>query len=114
MKKSTIITILSIAAIVPMLMLVFSIKEAKAVQNEINATPEIAKLEPRSYEWGKNYPRQYGRNNGYSPMVHAVRHIPIIITEGQSTDHLERANISIPLGMIVCHTIGSTDSSPLQ
>ena len=60
MKKSTIITILSIVAIVPMLMLVFSIKEAKAVQNEINTTPEIAKLEPRSYEWGKYYPRQYG------------------------------------------------------
>ena len=60
MKKSTIITVLCVVAIVPMLMLVFSIKEAKAVQNEINTTPEIAKLEPRSYEWGKNYPRQYG------------------------------------------------------
>ena len=27
---------------------------------EINATPQIAKLEPRAYEWGKHYPRQYG------------------------------------------------------
>ncbi len=60
MKKSTIITILSVVAIVPMLMLVFSIKEAKAVQNEINTTPEIAKLEPRSHVWGQHYPRQYG------------------------------------------------------
>jgi len=60
MKKSTIITVLSIVAIIPMLMLVFSIKEAKAEQETINTTPEIAKLEPRAYEWGKNYPRQYG------------------------------------------------------
>ena len=48
MKKSTIITALSVAVIIPMLMLLFSIKEAKAVQAEINATPEIAKLEPLS------------------------------------------------------------------
>jgi nitrite reductase (cytochrome c-552) len=60
MKKSTIITVLSIVAIIPMLMLVFSIKEAKAVQETINATPEIAKLESRAYEWGKYYPREYG------------------------------------------------------
>jgi nitrite reductase (cytochrome c-552) len=60
MKKSTIITVVSVAAIIAMLMLVASIKEAKAVQAQINATPEVAKLEPRAYEWGKNYPRQYG------------------------------------------------------
>jgi nitrite reductase (cytochrome c-552) len=42
-----------------MLLLVVSIKENKAEQKAINATPEIKKLEPRSAEWGKYFPRQY-------------------------------------------------------
>ena len=41
MKKSTIITAVSVVAIVVMLMLVGSIKDAKAIQAEINSTPEI-------------------------------------------------------------------------
>jgi len=44
---------------VPMLLLTVSIKENKAEQKTINATPQIDKLEPRSAEWGKYYPRQF-------------------------------------------------------
>ncbi len=59
MKRSTIVTILSVLVLVPMLLLAVSIKENKAEQATINATPKINKLEPRSAEWGKYYPRQY-------------------------------------------------------
>ncbi len=59
MKKSSIITILCVLVMVPMLLLAVSIKENKAAQETINAVPQIPKLEPRSAEWGKYYPRQY-------------------------------------------------------
>ncbi|HEY5672380.1 MAG TPA: ammonia-forming cytochrome c nitrite reductase [Malonomonas sp.] len=59
MKKSSIITILCVLVMVPMLLLAVSIKENKAEQKAINAVPDIKKLEPRSAEWGKYYPRQY-------------------------------------------------------
>lgn len=59
MNKSTLITVLCIIAMVPMLLLAISIKENKAEQAKINATPQIKKLEPRSAEWGKHYPRQF-------------------------------------------------------
>ncbi|HKJ04492.1 MAG TPA: ammonia-forming cytochrome c nitrite reductase [Geopsychrobacteraceae bacterium] len=59
MKRSTIITILCVMVMVPMLLLAVSIKENKAEQEQINATPQIKKLEPRSAEWGKYYPRQF-------------------------------------------------------
>lgn len=59
MKKSTLLTILSILIMVPLFLLVVSIKENKAEQQAINAVPQIKKLEPRSAEWGKYYPRQY-------------------------------------------------------
>lgn len=59
MKRSTIITILCVMVMVPMLLLAVSIKENKAEQTAINATPQIKKLEPRSAEWGKYYPRQF-------------------------------------------------------
>lgn len=59
MKKSTIVTALSVLVMVPMLLLAVSIKENKAEQAAINATPKIKKLEPRSAEWGKHFPRQY-------------------------------------------------------
>ena len=60
MKKSTIITAVSVVAIVAMLLILFSIKDAKAVQETITETPTIAEFESRSSEWGKHYPRQYG------------------------------------------------------
>lgn len=59
MKRSTFVTIASVVIMVPMLLLVFSIKGNKAEQAAINAVPEIAKLEPKSAEWGRYYPRQY-------------------------------------------------------
>ncbi|MDT8423355.1 MAG: ammonia-forming cytochrome c nitrite reductase [Desulfuromonadales bacterium] len=59
MKRSWIVTIVSIVVIVPMLLLLVSIKENKAEQQAINAVPDIKKLEPRSSEWGKYFPRQY-------------------------------------------------------
>lgn len=59
MKKSSLITGLCVLVLVPMLLLVVSIKDNKAEQKAINATPEIKKLEPRSAEWGKYFPRQY-------------------------------------------------------
>jgi len=59
MKRSTIVTILCVIVMVPMLLLAVSIKENKAEQAQINATPQIKKFEPRASEWGKYYPRQY-------------------------------------------------------
>lgn len=59
MKRSTFVTIASVVIMVPMLLLVVSIKENKAEQKAINAVPEIAELEPKSAEWGRYYPRQY-------------------------------------------------------
>lgn len=59
MNRSTIVTILCVVVMVPMLLLAVSIKENKAEQSTINATPQIKKLEPRSAEWGKYYPRQF-------------------------------------------------------
>ncbi|MDF1581396.1 MAG: ammonia-forming cytochrome c nitrite reductase [Desulfuromonadales bacterium] len=59
MKRSWIVTIVSIVVIVPMLLLLVSVKENKAEQQAINAVPDIKKLEPRSSEWGKYFPRQY-------------------------------------------------------
>ncbi|UCD66379.1 MAG: ammonia-forming cytochrome c nitrite reductase subunit c552, partial [Deltaproteobacteria bacterium] len=70
MKKPTIITIVSIAAIVPMLLLAISINGNKAEQKTIttaahaaqtkgDVVPQIKKFESRSSEWGKYYQRQY-------------------------------------------------------
>ncbi len=59
MKKSTIITILSVLIMVPMLLLVVTIKENKAEQLAINAVAEIKPFESKSAEWGKYYPRQF-------------------------------------------------------
>ncbi len=59
MKKSTILTVLSVLIMVPLLLLTVSIKENKAEQQVINATPQIKALESKSAEWGKYYPRQY-------------------------------------------------------
>lgn len=59
MKKSTVLTILAIIIMVPLLLLAVSIKENKAEQQAINEVPQINKLEPKSAEWGKYYPRQY-------------------------------------------------------
>ena len=59
MKRSTVLIIGSVLVMVPLLMLIFSIRESKDEQLAINAVPEIKRLEPRSAEWGKYYPRQY-------------------------------------------------------
>lgn len=59
MKKSTILTIISVMIMVPLLLLAVSIKENKAEQQTINSVPEIKPFESRSAEWGKYYPRQY-------------------------------------------------------
>jgi nitrite reductase (cytochrome c-552) len=59
MKKSSLITTICVLVMVPMLLLAVSIKENKADQQAINAVPDIKKLEPKSAEWGKYYPRQY-------------------------------------------------------
>lgn len=59
MKKPIIVTILCVLLLVPMGLLAVSIKENKAEQQAINATPQINKFEPRSAEWGKYYPRQF-------------------------------------------------------
>ncbi|MFA7536968.1 MAG: ammonia-forming cytochrome c nitrite reductase subunit c552, partial [Desulfuromonadales bacterium] len=59
MKRSWLITIVSVVVMVPLLLLAVSIKENKADQQAINAVPDIKKLEPRSSEWGKYFPRQY-------------------------------------------------------
>ena len=59
MNKSTILTIGSIAIMVPLLLLAVSINENKAEQQAINAVPQIKAFEPKSAEWGQHYPRQY-------------------------------------------------------
>ncbi|MBU0728490.1 MAG: ammonia-forming cytochrome c nitrite reductase [Proteobacteria bacterium] len=59
MKKTTMLTIVSVAVIVPLFLLAVSINENKAEQKAINAVPEIKRLESKSAEWGKHYPRQY-------------------------------------------------------
>jgi nitrite reductase (cytochrome c-552) len=59
MKKPTLITIASVVLMVPMLLMLLSIKDAKAEKEAINAVPQIGKLEVRASEWGKHYPRQY-------------------------------------------------------
>ncbi len=59
MNRSTVLTIASVVVMVPLILLLVSIKENKAEQQAINAVPQINKLEPRSAEWGKYYPRQY-------------------------------------------------------
>jgi nitrite reductase (cytochrome c-552) len=59
MKKSTIITIVSVVVFVPLLLLAISINENKAEQKAINAVPEIKAFESKSAEWGKYYQRQY-------------------------------------------------------
>ena len=59
MKKSIVLTILSIVIVVSLFFLVVSIKKDKAVQQVINEVPEIKKFESKSAEWGQYYPRQY-------------------------------------------------------
>ncbi|MDW7773175.1 MAG: ammonia-forming cytochrome c nitrite reductase [Desulfobulbaceae bacterium] len=59
MKKSTALTAISVAAIVPMALLAISISENKAEQQALNSVPVIKKFESRSSEWGKHYQRQY-------------------------------------------------------
>ncbi|MFA7454924.1 MAG: ammonia-forming cytochrome c nitrite reductase [Desulfobulbaceae bacterium] len=59
MKKSTVVTAISVAAIVPMALLAISINENKAEQQALNTVPPIKKFESRSSEWGKHYQRQY-------------------------------------------------------
>jgi nitrite reductase (cytochrome c-552) len=59
MKRSTVLTVVSVAAIVPLALLAISINENKAEQQAINAVPQIKKFESRSSEWGKYYQRQY-------------------------------------------------------
>ena len=59
MNRSRVLTIASMVVMVPLILLAISINQNKAEQKAINAVPEINKLEPRSAEWGKYYPRQY-------------------------------------------------------
>ena len=59
MKKAQIVTGLALSAAVVMGLLTVSIRENKAEQLQIAATPEIKPFEVRSSEWGKYYPRQY-------------------------------------------------------
>ncbi len=59
MRRSTIVTIVCVVVIVPMVLLLVSIRENKAEQQMINAVPKVKAFESRSAEWGKNYPRQY-------------------------------------------------------
>ncbi|MFA6687314.1 MAG: ammonia-forming cytochrome c nitrite reductase subunit c552, partial [Desulfuromonas sp.] len=59
MNKTTIVIVVSVVATVLMLLLLGNIVGHKADQAMINVVPEIKKLEPRSAEWGKYYPRQY-------------------------------------------------------
>ena len=58
MKKSWLMTIVSVLITVPLLLLAVSVKENTAGQT-VNPVPDIKKLEPRSSEWGKFFPRQY-------------------------------------------------------
>ncbi len=59
MKKSTVVTIGAVTVIVPLFLLALNINENKAEQQTINAVPKIARMESKSAEWGKHYPRQY-------------------------------------------------------
>ncbi len=59
MKKSTLLTIVSILIMVPLLLLAVSIKENKAEQATINDVPQIKPFESKSAEYEKYYPRQY-------------------------------------------------------
>ncbi len=59
MKKSWLVTIVSVFIMVPLLLLAVSIKDNKNQQQAINAVPAIQKLDPKSSEWGKHFPRQY-------------------------------------------------------
>ncbi|HKL48207.1 MAG TPA: ammonia-forming cytochrome c nitrite reductase [Desulfuromonadales bacterium] len=59
MKKSWLVTIVSVAVLVPMILLAVSIKENKAEQKTINEVPEMEKFNPRSSEYEKYFPRQY-------------------------------------------------------
>jgi nitrite reductase (cytochrome c-552) len=49
----------SVAVIVPLFLLALSINENKADQAALNTVPKIKRLESKSSEWGKHYPRQY-------------------------------------------------------
>ena len=69
MKNATVLTIISVATIVPMALLAISINgnkaeqkiinTAAAAQTNVNIVPQIKKFESRSSEWGKYYQRQY-------------------------------------------------------
>lgn len=59
MNKTTIVIVVSVVATALMLLLLSSIRGNKVDQAMINVVPEIKKLEPRSAEWGKYFPRQY-------------------------------------------------------
>lgn len=59
MKKSIILTAVSVIVIIPLFLLALSINENLAAQEAVNAVPQIARFESRSSEWGKNFPRQY-------------------------------------------------------
>jgi len=59
MKRPSLVTIASVAVMIPLILLIVSIKENKAEQKAINEVPKIAKFESRSSVWAQNYPRQY-------------------------------------------------------
>lgn len=59
MKKWILLTVAAVVVMVPLLYLAVSINKNKAEQQAINAVPQIRKLESRSSEWGKFFPRQY-------------------------------------------------------
>ncbi len=59
MKRSTLVTMGSVAAIVPLFLLALSINENKAEQRTINEVPKIKRMESVSAKWAEHYPRQY-------------------------------------------------------
>ena len=60
MRTSHVVTFLAVCAIALMGLLTVSIRENKAEQAAIAATPtDIKPFESRSSEWGKYYPREY-------------------------------------------------------
>lgn len=59
MKRSTLVTMGSVAAIVPLFLLALSINENKAEQQTINEVPKIKRMESVSAKWAEHYPRQY-------------------------------------------------------
>lgn len=59
MKKSVLVTIGSVAVIVPLFLLALSINENKAEQQVINQVPKIKRMESVSAKWAEHYPRQY-------------------------------------------------------